>query len=131
MDIAPGRASAILKAEVMVMRLLAVLFPALALAVPAFAEEWSRARIDRLPDSAFAFIEITEDSTRLRHLPHHDERGAVDVPHLKSALSRIGQVRWLYPESEAAARRHLEEHRQALRQLRRGAEPPSEPTFRP
>ncbi|OGL07312.1 MAG: hypothetical protein A3J45_06420 [Candidatus Rokubacteria bacterium RIFCSPHIGHO2_02_FULL_69_13] len=100
----------------MVMRLLAVLFPALALAVPAFAEEWSRARIDRLPDSAFAFIEITEDSTRLRHLPHHDERGAVDVPHLKSALSRIGQVRWLYPEGEAAARRHLEEH---LRELRR------------
>ena len=98
------------------MRLLAVLFPALALAVPAFAEEWSRARIDRLPDSAFAFVEITEDSMRLRHLPHHDERGAVDVPHLKSALSRIGQVRWLYPESEAAARRHLEEH---LRELRR------------
>lgn len=89
--------------------------PALVLAIPVFGEEWSRARINRLPDSAFAVVEVTEDGMKVRHLPHHDEQGNVDFPHLRSAFSRLGQVRWLHPESEAAARRHLEEHRQALR----------------
>ena len=93
---------------------LLVLF-ALTLAVLLLGEDWSRTRINVLPDSAFAVVEVLPDGTKLRHLPHHDERGEVDLPHLRAALSRIGQVRWLRPESELAARRHLEEHRQALR----------------
>ena len=94
-------------------RVLAFALPAVVLAIPVFGEEWSRARINRLPDSAFAVVEVTEDGTTLRRLPHHDERGDLDLPHLRSALSRLGQVRWLHPESGAAARRHLEEHRPA------------------
>lgn len=82
----------------------------LALAESVAAEPWSRARIDALPDSAFAAIETTPGGRRLRHLPHHDEMGAVDAPHLASAHSRLGQVRWLDPASEAIARRHLDEH---------------------
>lgn len=88
---------------------------ALVVAAPALAEEWTRARVENLPDSAFAVVEIAPDGTRARHLPHHNERGDLDLPHLRSALSRLGQVRWLYPESAAAARRHLEEHRRELR----------------
>lgn len=116
MDIAPGPASAILKTEVMVVwvRVLALGLPALLAALPVSGEEWSRARINRLPDSAFAVVEISEDGKKVRHLPHHDEQGDVDLPHLRSALSRLGQVHWLGPESEAAARHHLEEH---LREL--------------
>lgn len=97
------------------------LIPALVLltlaspAGPAFAEEWSRGRIERLPDSAFAVVEIAEDGKKLRHLPHHNEQGGVDVPHLRAALSRLGQVKWLDPSNEAAARRHLEEHWRELK----------------
>jgi len=80
-------------------------------AFSADAEEWSRARIARLPDSAFAAIEISPDGRKERHLPHHDESGAVDPAHLRAALDRLGQVRWRNPASEAAARLHLESHR--------------------
>ena len=117
MDIAPGRASAILRAEETVMRvgIPACVFVALAAAIALLGEDWSRARITALPDSAFAVVEVAPDGAKLRHLPHHDEQGEVDLPHLRAALSRIGQVRWLHPESEIAARRHLEEHLTALR----------------
>lgn len=74
------------------------------------AEEWSRARIAELPDSAFAVVEIAPDGKTLRHLPHHDETGAVDPAHLKAARARLPQVKWLDPSKEAIARRHLEGH---------------------
>src|SRR2546425_11284688 len=76
----------------------------------AAAEEWSRARISRLPDSAFAVVEIAPDGRTARHLPHHDETGAVDPAHLRAARARLPQVKWLDPASEAVARRHLEDH---------------------
>ena len=74
--------------------------------------EWSRARIARLPDSAFAVIEIAPSGKKVRHLPHHDETGAVDRAHLRAALTRLPQVKWLDPANKAIARRHLEEHLQ-------------------
>jgi hypothetical protein len=84
------------------------------LTAPTAAEDWTPARVRRLPDSAFAAIETTPEGRAVRHLPHHDEAGAVDPAHLRAALARLGQVRWLDPASEAAARRHLEAHRRAL-----------------
>ncbi len=95
--------------------ILGVLLALIALAGPAFAEEWKQERIQRLPDSAFAVVEIAPDGRTMRHLPHHTEDGEVDVPHLRSALSRLGQVKWLDPANEAIARQHLEEH---LRELK-------------
>jgi hypothetical protein len=93
------------------MRTLGLIILALSLASSiAAAEEWSRARIARLPDSAFAVVEVAPDGRRVRHLPHHDETGAVDRAHLGAARSRFRQVKWLDPASEALARRHLEEH---------------------
>ena len=83
---------------------------ALTWCAPAAAEEWSRAYISRLPDSAFAVVETAPDGRKVRHLPHHDETGAVDLAHLKAARSRLGQVRWLDPASAEIARRHLHEH---------------------
>ena len=94
---------------------LAAVLLVLAAAAPVFAEEWSRARIERLPDSAFAVVEIAPDGTRVRHLPHHNEQVEVDIAHLRSALSRLGQVKWLDPANESIARRHLEEHQRQLR----------------
>ena len=88
---------------------------ALALAVVlvpgvAAAEPWSRARIHALPDSAFAVIEIAPDGRKIRHLPHHDESGAVDLPHLIAARARLNQVKWLDPANEKIAREHLDDH---------------------
>jgi len=92
------------------LRLALVLAMVAAIGSPARAEEWSQARITRLPDSAFAVVEIAPDGRKLRHLPHHDETGAVDLPHLRAARSRLPQVKWLHPLNEETARRHLEEH---------------------
>jgi len=74
------------------------------------AEVWPKARISRLPDSAFAVVEISADGRKVRHLPHHDETGAVDAAHLAAARARLAQVKWLDPANESVARRHLEGH---------------------
>ena len=74
------------------------------------AAKWSRRYINSLDDSAFASIEFTPDGQKVRHLPHHDRMGKVDLPHLRSALARIDQVKWLDPRNRAAAERHLRDH---------------------
>jgi len=95
----------------MVRRLTALLMSlALFARSSASAEEWSRARISRLPDSAFAVVEISPDGRKVRHLPHHDETGAVDPAHFRAARARLAQVTWLDPANESVARRHLERH---------------------
>jgi phage head maturation protease len=60
--------------------------------------EWDTAYINDLPDSAFACIDSggeKEDGKTvprsLRHYPHHNSSGAVDLPHLRNALSRVAQ----------------------------------------
>ena len=95
----------------MATRLLGLVIALLALGhSSADAAEWSRARIGRLPDSAFAVVEIAPNGKKVRHLPHHNETGAVDPVHLMAALARLPQVKWLDPANKAIARRHLEEH---------------------
>ncbi len=77
---------------------------------PAHAAAWTRAYIRELPDSAFAVVERRADGTRLPRLPHHDATGALDIPHLCSALGRIQQVKWVDPVSAERARTHLAAH---------------------
>lgn len=77
---------------------------------PVFAEKWGHRYIEGLPDSAFAVVETAEEGKKVRHLPHHNQLGEVDIPHLKSALGRIHQVKWMDPASFAKAKAHLEEH---------------------
>jgi hypothetical protein len=83
---------------------------------PVSAEKWSQRYINSLPDSAFAVIEVTPDGKIVRHLPHHNLEGEVDIPHLKSALGRIHQVKWIDPENFYKAKAHLEQHYQAYNQ---------------
>jgi hypothetical protein len=77
---------------------------------PAEAAKWSRAYIRQLPDSAFAAIETAPDGRTLRHLPHHDAAGNLDLPHLRSALSRLHQVKWQDPATAESAHQHLLDH---------------------
>src|ERR1700730_9947663 len=92
-------------------RLTALLASVTVLASSSAAPEvWSKARISRLPDSAFAVVEISADGRKIRHLPHHDETGAVDAAPLRAARARLAQVKWLDPANESVARRHLEGH---------------------
>ncbi len=74
------------------------------------AAQWSGRIIRLLPDSAFAVVETTADGTIVRHLPHHDARGDLDIPHLCSALARWGQVKWVDARNADIAKRHLEMH---------------------
>jgi comEA protein len=85
---------------------------------PALAEKWSQRYIESLPDSSFACIEIAKDGKKVRHLPHHNYVGEIDIPHLKSALGRIHQVKWIDPTNFAKAKDHLEDHHQVYKQER-------------
>lgn len=82
---------------------------------PALAEKWSQRYIESLPDSAFAAIETTKDGKKIRHLPHHNQAGEIDIPHLKSALGRIHQVKWIDPANFAKAKDHLDQHYQVYK----------------
>ena len=61
--------------------------------------EWTAAYINNLPDSSFAVIEGggKKDSDgktvprSLRHFPHHNAEGGIDLPHLRNALARAPQ----------------------------------------
>ena len=63
------------------------------------AKEWTRAFINDLPDSSFAYIESGgekdgEGKTKprsLRHFPYKDKNGKIDLPHLRNALARAPQ----------------------------------------
>jgi hypothetical protein len=92
------------------------------------AEPWRRAYVDALPDEAFAVVHEGPDGTRSRHLPHHDAEGRVDPPHLRSALARLGQVRWEDPTDAERARQHLLAHQGTLGLRRAQARPADEPS---
>lgn len=87
-------------------------------ALPSQAAKWSRRYIASLDDSAFASIETTKEGKKVRHLPHHDHTGALDIPHLLSALSRFNQVKWEDPANRKAAEAHLQEHVKAYREAK-------------
>jgi len=61
---------------------------------------WTRAYINDLPNSAFLYVEPGGEKDEegktvprsLRHLPYKDSGGSVDLPHLRNALSRLGQA---------------------------------------
>ena len=83
---------------------------------PAAAEKWGHRYVASLPDSAFAAVEVSADGKKVRHLPHHNHLGEVDISHLKSALGRIHQVKWIDPANFTKAKAHLEEHYRVYKQ---------------
>lgn len=67
---------------------------------------WTTAYVNNLPDSSFFYISAggEKDEERkttprsLRHLPYKGEDGKVDLPHLRNAIARAGQVKGLAEE---------------------------------
>jgi len=60
--------------------------------------EWSSASVNDLPDSCFLYVESGEKDDEgkttprsKRHLPYKNASGEVDLPHLRNAISRLGQ----------------------------------------
>jgi hypothetical protein len=60
-----------------------------------------------LPDSAFACITGSGDSKE-RKYPHHSASGAIDLPHLRNALSRLAQ-----DDTTSCGAAHLRAHAKA------------------
>ena len=69
--------------------------------------KWTRAYINDLPDSAFAFVEPeygkTSDNKNMRHLPYKDKNGNIDPTHLINALARVNQIKPLGATSKEVA----------------------------
>ena len=65
--------------------------------------EWSSSYITALPDSAFACVDADG-----RHYPHHNAQGILDMPHLRNAMSRLGQA-----GTTSCGRDHLQAHAKA------------------
>jgi hypothetical protein len=69
--------------------------------VPVAKAVWSAAYINTLPDSSFLHIESggkkDEDGKTvprsLRHFPYKDDKGKIDLPHLRNAVARIPQAK--------------------------------------
>lgn len=62
------------------------------------AKKWTTKYINSLPNSAFIIIEPAytsgkTDNKNARHLPYKDDAGKVDLPHLRNALARCGQLK--------------------------------------
>ena len=81
---------------------------------PSEAAKWDRAYINALPDEAFASVEVRPDGALARHLPHHRADGKVDLAHLRNAMSRFNQVKWVDPANADKSRRHLLDHYREL-----------------
>ena len=64
-------------------------------------EAWSTKYVNDLPDSAFALVESggkkdAEGKTvprSLRHLPYKNDKGGLDLPHLRNAIARVSHVK--------------------------------------
>ena len=79
--------------------------------------EWTAAYISDLPDSAFACIDAggeKDDEGKtvprsLRHYPHHDAQGDVDLPHLRAARKRVAQS-----DTTSCGAGHLADHAEEM-----------------
>jgi hypothetical protein len=84
------------------------------------AEVWDKKYVNNLPDMAFAIV-TTLKKVKIRKLPHHNksvksaaENESVDLPHLRNALARVGQVKGVPAHLAAKAKIHLERHSNVL-----------------
>jgi len=74
-----------------------------------FCLGWPDIKIRLLSDVSFAVVETTTGQ-KLRHCPHHDLNGRLDMDQVILYLGSLEKERWLYSENKVVARKHLEKH---------------------
>jgi len=72
-------------------------------------QEWQPAKISLLPDSSFALVEI-EEGKKIRHCPHHDANGKLDVEQLIYVLGNFDNELWVDEANKKVAEKHLTQH---------------------
>ena len=72
-------------------------------------QEWSEIKIQLLPDSSFALVEI-EKGQKVRHSPHHDANGKLDEEQLIYELGTFDSEIWVDQANRESARKHLINH---------------------
>ena len=70
---------------------------------------WPDIKIRLLSDESFAVVEVATGK-KLRHCPHHDLNGELDMEQVIFCLGTLEKKTWLYPENKAVSRKHLEKH---------------------
>ena len=70
---------------------------------------WDDIKISLLPDTSFAVVE-NDVGKIVRHCPHHDINGNLDVEQLIYVLGTLDDEVWVNPSNRKIARKHLEKH---------------------
>ncbi|MFC1812247.1 ComEA family DNA-binding protein [Thermodesulfobacteriota bacterium] len=70
---------------------------------------WPDIKIRLLSNESFAVVEVATGKT-MRHCPHHDLNGKLDMEQVIFCLGTLEKETWLYPENKAVVRTHLEKH---------------------
>lgn len=70
---------------------------------------WDKLKTNLLANDCFALVEIKDGQT-LRHCPHHDENGQLDMEQLIYVLGTFEQEKWLDPKNKTIAHKHLLKH---------------------
>jgi len=75
-----------------------------------YCETWTDVTIRLLGDSSFAMVELDENGNRIKHCPHHDINGVLDMNQVIYCLGTLEMESWLSPDSRKAAQKHLMKH---------------------
>ena len=92
-------------------RIIAIVAGFLTLEQSALCQGWDTIKVQRLPDTSFAVIEY-DGGKRVRHCPHHELNGHLDVEQLIFVLGTLDRIPWINETSRDAANKHLQKHYQ-------------------
>jgi hypothetical protein len=87
-----------------------ILFLIFVLPYCAYSQGWPITKIQSLPDSSFAVLEVTKDGMKVRHRAYRDIYGHIDINYVIYCLGTLSNETWANPENIHAARKCLEEH---------------------
>jgi len=86
----------------------------------AYGQGWSDLKIRLLPDASFAIVELVEGGKKIKHCPHHDNSGDLDIEQLIYVIGTFEDEKWKETKNRKLARKHLHKHYDTLiKRLRR------------
>jgi len=86
----------------------------------AYGLGWSDLRVRLLPDESFAKVEHIDGGKKIKHCPHHDNSGDLDIEQLIFVVGTFENEKWQETKNKRLARKHLQNHYDTLiKRLRR------------